>query len=145
MFYKNNVFYVNYYSLMNLSKIKLQISTKISPKNFNNPEIEINKLLSLYLFKYTYKLLGIPLCYQIVGIYPIGNLILDNSCVFLTTVVEYDVLKIKIGDYLTSEEGYYFKIFSVIIDNDNNYTGRFKVIDINNTEEDFTYIIGEKV
>lgn len=130
---------------MNLSKLKLQISTKISPVNFNNPEIEINKQLSSMLFKYSYKLLGIPLCYQIVGIYPVGNLILDNCCVFLTTVVEYDVLKIKVGDFITVNEGSYFKIFSVVIGDDRNYTGRIKVIDVDNLEDDFTCILGEKV
>lgn len=129
---------------MKLHKVKLQISTKISPINFNNPEIEINKQLSSYLFKYTHKLAGIPLCYQIIGIYPIGNIILDNCGVFLTTVVEYDVLKFKIGDFLMLDNGYFFKLFNVVVSDDINFTGRIKVIDIDNNEEDLTSIIGEK-
>jgi hypothetical protein len=128
---------------MNLLKLKIQIMTKISPKYFSDPESEINKQLSSYLFKYTYKLSGIPLCYKIFGIYPIGNIICDNEAVFLKTIVEMDILKFSINDYLQAENGVVFGVVYVRVDGNEGYSGRFKVLDVDNTSEQCSMIVGE--
>ncbi|WUR03086.1 DNA-directed RNA polymerase I subunit RPA43 (RPA4) [Vairimorpha necatrix] len=130
---------------MKIRKIKVQIIIKISPIFFNDPDTEINKRLSSYLFKYTYKLSGIPLCYKIVGVFPVGHIINDNEYVFLKSIVEFDLLCFKIGDILESEDGVSFGIIYAKINGEEFYTGKYKVEDIENNKEECSSILGSPV
>ncbi|KKO76709.1 hypothetical protein AAJ76_1000157322 [Vairimorpha ceranae] len=130
---------------MKILLLKLQIIIKISPKYFNDPDTEINIRLSSFLFKYSHKLEGIPLSYKIIGIFPFGNIICDNECIYLKTVVEFTFLSFKIGDVVYANEGVVFGVICAKIDGNDFYTGNLKIKDIDNTNGECSVIIGEMI
>ncbi|KAF9762066.1 DNA-directed RNA polymerase I subunit RPA43 [Nosema granulosis] len=125
-----------------LKKIRVHISVRVLPRYLNDPELAVTRKLEKYLFKYSYKLGGLPVCFDLIGVYPIGNIICDNDSVFLTTSVDFYVFSFAISNVLESEKGITFGIIYTNVNGNQDYTGKIKVTDISNGEEGSTTIYG---
>lgn len=125
-----------------LKKIQVHISVKILPKYLNDPELAITKKLEKYLFKYSYRLGGLPVCFELLGVHPVGKIICDNESVFLTTSVDFYVFTFGISDVIDSEQGISLGVIYTNVNGNQDYTGKIKVVDITNGDEGSTVIYG---
>lgn len=125
-----------------LKKIRVHISVKVIPRYLNDPELAVTRKLEKYLFKYSYKLGGIPVCFNLIGVYPIGKIICDNDSVLLTTSVDFYVFTFKVLDILESNKGIAFGIIYTNVNGNQDFTGKIKVTDVSNGEEGSTTIYG---
>ncbi|KAM0678060.1 hypothetical protein BDAP_001043 [Binucleata daphniae] len=83
-------------------EINLQI--KIAPNALSDPQSFFHKYVQTLLLKYSYKLEGIPLCYDIKGVSSLGDIHGDCPYIFCVGIIELLVYKIKIGDTVFVED-----------------------------------------
>lgn len=102
-----------------------------------DPEDEIATKLQDYLFSYSHLLQGVPLTYELVGIIPMGKICGETGAIFLEALARFLILSFNIGNVLTCVDGFLMGVFSVIIDKDEEYTGNFKVVNINSYKYSF--------
>ncbi len=109
--------------------IKATIYLTIYPKFLNDPFICIYKQLSKFLLTYSKTFDGIMLSFTIQGITPNGR-ILDDGSVYVNTLIEACVLKIKVGDKIQATDGMYMNTFSCEVDKEDSFNGEFIVKNI---------------
>lgn len=108
------------------ARIKLQIYLPIAPKFLQDPSLCIHEKVSRLLLKYSKRISGIPLSFVIEGITPLGR-ILDGGGVYVNTLLEFCVLKIIPGNYISSVDGMYLNTFPCEVDKEDGHTGSFRV------------------
>lgn len=76
--------------------IKLQI--KLEPKALADPQPHFHNYVQSLLLKYSNKLQGIPLSYDIKGVSQLGDIYNDCPFIFCNCLIDFVVFQIKIGD-----------------------------------------------
>lgn len=129
---------------MSLQKVKLEMKIQISPKYLDDPSTSIFKQLSKHLLLYSHILNGFPLSFEIEGVLPEGRILEDGSVCSICLITFY-VFKTAVGDTISCVDGCAFSIFTVQVEDEEEYTGDVLIKEIEgevikgvkaNTEED---------
>lgn len=112
--------------MANFCVTKATVYLSIYPKLFNDPYQCIHKQISRFLLQYSKILSGILFSFNIEGIIPKGKILEDGS-VYINTLIEACVLKIAEGDEIEAVDGMYMKIFTCVVDKEENFNGTFIV------------------
>lgn len=115
--------------VMSLQRVKIEMSLPISPKYLDDPSTSIFKQLSKHLLLYSHILSGFPLSFQIEGVLPKGK-ILDDGSVYSVCLISFYVFKVTVGDVISCVDGCSLGIFTVQVEEEEDYTGDIIVKEI---------------
>lgn len=115
--------------MLPFASVRAEGFVPVLPRYLSDPSASIFLQFSRLLFCYSSELSGIPLSFTVEGVIPQGR-ILDGGSVYVNVLVTFCVLKIVPGTYLPAKDGLCMNIFQCVVDGSENYTGRFRIVDV---------------
>ncbi|KAM0676187.1 hypothetical protein GVAV_000150 [Gurleya vavrai] len=94
------------------SLMQLKIQIQIPPFALKDPQSYFHVFLQSFLLKYSHKLQGIPVSYEILGMSTRGELFNDCPFVFCPCLVDFVVYNIKNGDVVNVNNDFILGIFN---------------------------------